>query len=386
MTSNRPEGDSRRVRPTWTTPFDASRTRGRAEPLRAARGARGRGAGDRRGGRRVGDHAHLSQLRLLLPPGLGPGAAARRRAELRGVRRADAAPALRRPRRTPRRRVRRVGRPRARARVPALARAAGDRHVPARRGRVRALERAPGRTVRRGERIVPALRGPRVRRLAVPGAGDLGGGVRGGGPRAVAAAGAARPGRACCGRRRGFSPASPGCGGSRASAGVSCSPPASSSRRSYGRWSTSSPPATRCTRCTRPPSSPTTSDASAASATSPARSPPSSRNTIRPPVAVLALAGALLGLARPRLARAARAAGAVRGRRDHVRRHRRARALDPAALPDGPVGRAVRVRRLRAGRIQRPGRGPPVAEDAGCAARSRPRSWARSAWRSSRRR
>ena len=73
-------------------------------------------------------------------------------------------------------------------------------------------------------------------------------------------------------------------------------------------------------------------------------------NTARPPVALLAPVGAVLAVLTLGWQRDPRSAGAVRGRRDHVRRHRRARALDPAALPDGPGDRGVPVRRLRAAR------------------------------------
>ena len=82
--------------------------------------------------------------------------------------------------------------------------------LPARRGGLRALERRAGGAVRGRERVVPALRRARVRRRAVPRAGGLGG--RAARPRAAtaAAAGAARRSRACCGPRRGCSPASGG--------------------------------------------------------------------------------------------------------------------------------------------------------------------------------
>ena len=84
--------------------------------------------------------------------------------------------------------------------------------------------------------------------------------------------------------------------------------------------------------------------------------------------------GASLGLRR-----AARAAGAVRRGRDHVRRHRRARALDPPALPHRARRRAVPVRGLRAARLHRARARPSLAAALWRGAR-RPRRWsARSA-------
>ena len=71
-----------------------------AEPLRAA--GRARGAGARCVAVAVLVWAltpHLSQLRLLLPPGVGAAAARRARADLHRLRRADPASALRRARR-----------------------------------------------------------------------------------------------------------------------------------------------------------------------------------------------------------------------------------------------------------------------------------------------
>ena len=79
--------------------------------------------------------------------------------------------------------LRRVRRPRPRARLPALARRAGARDLPARRGGVRALERRAGRAVRRRQRVVPALRRARLRRRAVPRARRVGGRARGRRPR-----------------------------------------------------------------------------------------------------------------------------------------------------------------------------------------------------------
>ena len=80
-------------------------------------------------------------------------------------------------------RVRRERGSRPRARVPALARAAGLRHLPAGRGGLRALERRAGGAVRRRERVVPAVRRARLRRRTVPRAGRVGG--RAGGDRPV---------------------------------------------------------------------------------------------------------------------------------------------------------------------------------------------------------
>ncbi len=131
----------------------------------------------RRAGRRrarVADHAHVSELRLLLPPGLGPRAAGRVAAVVRGLRRADPAPALHRAGGAAGPGVRRERGPRARAGVLPRARRARARHLPARRGGVRALERRAGRAVRRRERVVPALRRARVRGPAVPRARGLG--------------------------------------------------------------------------------------------------------------------------------------------------------------------------------------------------------------------
>ena len=89
---SRPQRDDRRARPGARRRWDFARGRSPARrPRPAVSAARriGRHAGRLRGRARVGGHTHVSELRLLLPPGVGPGAAQRLAAVLRGLRRAD---------------------------------------------------------------------------------------------------------------------------------------------------------------------------------------------------------------------------------------------------------------------------------------------------------
>ena len=251
-------------------------------------------------------------------------------AVVRGLRRADPAPALRRARRAARAGLRRERGPRARARVPALARArwcsaptgSARRSSGAGAARWRALFVAASASfllyAARGYVDSPFL-------ALVVWAGVL----EAERPRPRRAAGAARrspgllrpeawvldgPRLALVARRA---------SAARVAAARS---PSLVAPRHLGARRTWSSPATRCTRCTRPPSSPTTSAACAASQHVPGSFVSFVGATVRPPVALLAPIGAVLAWRVLGWQRAARAAGAVRGGRDHVRRHGRARA------------------------------------------------------------
>ena len=149
----------------------------------------------------VAARPELSQLRRVLPPRLGAGAPRRAQAVLRGLRRADAASALRRARRA------RSGSPGEDAdRLLVLTTLLSPRRarlgdVAARPRALRRLARAAGDAVRRLELRVPALRGARVRRRAVPRARRLGRRPRGrAGPGAAPRRCSCSPG--CCGPRR----------------------------------------------------------------------------------------------------------------------------------------------------------------------------------------
>ena len=164
------------------------------QPLRAAGRARGSGVRARRRRARLGAHAHLSELRLLLPPGLGPAAARRPGADVHGLRRADPASALRRARRACWARVFGESADRALVLVCLLSHALlvlGTYRLGA-----EVFGRWSGRAggaVRGRERVVPAVRGARLRRRPVPRAGGVGGRARGVRPRAVGAARARGP-------------------------------------------------------------------------------------------------------------------------------------------------------------------------------------------------
>ena len=140
-------------------------------------------------------------------------------------------------------------RPPARARVRAGVRRARVGDLPRRRGGVRAVGRRRRGGAGARQPDAAALHGARVRRRAVRRLRDVGGGGRG--ARATRATarrdGAARSSPGCCAPRRGCWPASTGCG---SAGGAGTCSRWRSPRRSGGRSSTRSRPATRCTRCT----------------------------------------------------------------------------------------------------------------------------------------
>ena len=336
-------------------------------PLSAARRT-GRHAGRLRCGRaRVVGHAHVSQLRLLLPPGVGPGAAQRLAAVVRGLRRADAAPALHRGGGRAGPRVRGERGPRARAAVLSRARGARARDLPPGGGGVRALERRAGGAVRRRERLVPALRRARLRGPTVPRARRLGGRAGRRGPSRCARP--ARPRRAPPSRSLGAHGPVGAAGDRRLVAGEAEPPGETSQRReAAGRSSPFHRAGHLVThgpdRHRQPdPLDPVHERArrgSRARARDPARAgvvrhvhrlhrAPAGRaaRTDRrvPRVAV------------PRLAAAAGPGRAAGRRHRHLRRHGGARPLDPPALPDGAGDRHVPVRGLRAAGLHG-GRGP----------------------------
>ena len=292
------------------------------QPLRAAGRARG---GRARGGRRrarLGDHAHLSELRLLLPPGLGPRAARRRsRRRSRPTPRRPSTRSTSRSARVLGAGLRRVRRPRARARLPALARRAGVRHLPARRGGLRALER------RAGARCSwpPARRSCSTRRAATSTrrSSRWWCGRACSRPRAAAAAALAllvarRPAAA---RRRGCWAGA--CGGSRTAASARALALALAAAPVI--WALTDLAVTGDPLHSLHATSELADDLGRERGLEhvPGSFVSFVGDTVRPPVALLAPVGAGARRARARLARAARAAGAVRRRRDHVRRHRR---------------------------------------------------------------
>ncbi len=318
-----------------------------ARPVELAAAAFARG----RRGARLGDHPHLSQLRLLLPPGLGAAAAGRARADLHGLRRADAAPALRRARRAC------WGWSSARARIASWCSSACSRTRRSCSAPTGSARRSSGAGAARWARCSSP---PARRSCSTP--------------------------RAATSTRRSWRSSS-----GRASTRLKAAGPG-------GRWRCSWPPGLLRPEAwvlggllwlwcvTRSPHRVRLTLAMVAAPViwalvdlvvtgDPLHSLHATTEladdlgrvrglehvpgsfvsfvgaTVRPPVALLAPIGAVLAVRLLGWQRAARAAGAVRGRRDHVRRHRRARPLDPAALPDRARGRAVPVRRLRAARL-----------------------------------
>ena len=195
--------------------------------------------------------AVAADVRLAVLARLGPGDPRRLGARLRGLRRADAAPAVGRGRDAARA-VRRRGRAGDdAARGPVVRRAArGD--VPPRAHGLRPARRRAGRGAAAHAAELRLLRGVRVRRHAVRGARHGGGGARGDHARGAAASCgccSSRPG--CCGPRAGCSRrrTARGCGAARTfAARLRILALGRGSRRCCGRCRTSSRPATRCSR------------------------------------------------------------------------------------------------------------------------------------------
>ena len=320
---------------------------------------------------RVGARPDVSQLRLLLPPRLGPRAAARDEARLRGLRRADRAPAVRRAVRASSGCVGEDADRAARARLPALARRARVGDLPRRRGVLRPLAGVARRAVRRA-RASPSCSTPRARTST------------------------SRSWRSCCGRRR-SRPGAP-------RRGRAVMAPARRRRAAAPRGVGARRGLLAVVRLARRPRSHASASTARARRRGAAdlgrRRPVGHRrpavlaarderprrrarprrgladvprsfvsfvvDTARPPVALRGARRASCSPWRLRArARAARAARAVRRRRDHVRRHRARRALDPAALPDGagrsrcacsPATACWASRRCGPGRVRRCGR------------------------------
>ena len=239
-----------------------------------------------RRGARLGDHAHLSQLRLLLPPGVGAAAARRPRADVQ----AYAAP---------------TQHPLYVALGAVLGLVFGES---ADRALVLVCLLSHALlvfgTYRLGAAVFGRWSGALAALFVAASASFLLYAARGyvdspflalvvwagvlEAERPRSPLGAARRSRACCGPRRGCSPGLRlavvlrGAGPPRL---ARCSRGRGRPRRSSGRSPTSSSPATRCTRCTRPPSSPTTSAACAGSQHVPGSFVSFVGATVRPPVA-----------------------------------------------------------------------------------------------------
>ena len=331
------------------------------QPLRAAgRAARPLALALARRGARLGGHAHLSQLRLLLPPGLGPASCSTGSTPSFE---AYAAPTQHPLYLALGARARRWSSARARtARSCSSACSRTPRSCSAPTGSARRCSGAGAARWRRcsSPRARRSCSTPRAAYVDAPflalvvWAGVLEAERR---DRGVAPWRAARRSPGCCGPR-------PGCWRAcwlwllpRRTARALSRPRSRSCRRRAAALGARRPgrhrrPAALAARHVA--SSPTTSAASAGSTHVPGlvRVASSARPCARRSRCWRRSASCspwrLLGWRALRVPLALFAAGV-----DHVRRHRRARPLDPAALPDRPGRRAVPVRRLRAARLHR---------------------------------